>query len=391
MMRILMFVPQYPYPVVGGLEKQAHELAKALLAKGVTVLAVSGRIGPEQPEEECVEGVAVTRTHWAAARWVRFLRSPWGLARVLWTRRHDYEVVHVHQHSWVGLYVVVLAKLLRKPVLVKLPNVGAFGLPGLRRRPFGLIRLRILLWADAIVAMSTESIRELTEVHYPLGRVLRSPNGIRLASPPRPYPLTQDDCAPCRVVFVGRLSEEKGLDVLLEAWQHLRLVSTRPVSLFLWGDGPLASTLKATSARLGLASRVHFAGQVTEAAAALGTMDIFVLASSAEGNSNAVLEAMAAGLPIVATAVGGTPMQVGPEGAAFLCPPGDPQALAAALRRLVEDPALRGATGAAMRRRAEQYFDIDKVADCYLQTYRYLAQGHAEAVWDVGHPLLAQA
>ena len=387
--RVLFFVPQYPFPVLGGLEKQAHQLAKALHGKGLDVKVISGQISAGSAKNEFVDYVPITRIPWSKSRWVRYLRTAWDITWIFWIRRQEFDVLHLHQNSPVSLYVILLTKLLGKPVLTKLPNVGEYGLPGLIKSGFGRLRLRILLKSDAIVAMSAQSMQELRVHNYPTSRVLRVPNGIDLSLMPVCGGGDEVVRGGCRIVFVGRLNEQKQLELLLEAWGILYQSKSRPVTLHLWGDGPLASDLKAQSIRLGIAETVHFEGHVADVTARLPEMDIFVLPSRKEGNSNAVLEAMAAGLPIVATGVGGTPMQVGEEGAPFLCPPGDAPALAEALKRLIDDPALRHATGAAMRRRVEEFFDIVRIADIYHHAYGCLISGRVKDICHAGHPLLS--
>lgn len=389
MIRVLMLVPQYPYPVVGGLEKQAHELATALTGTGMDVRVISGLVANGVTGEEIVEGIRVIRLPWSQSRWVRFLRAPWDIARILWSKRREFEVLHLHQFSPVSLFSIVLARLLGKPVLTKLPNVGDRGLPGLFHQPLGWLRLKILLRSNAIVAMSEQSGLELSTYGFPASRVLRVPNGIDLSRIATSKSSNHSDHTVCRCVFVGRLCEEKQLSTLLDAWRLVRQTCPSPASLHLWGDGPLASELKAHAACLGIAESVHFEGHVDNVPMHLRGMDLFVLSSRVEGNSNAVLEAMAAGLPIVATAVGGTSMQVGEKGVPWLCAPGDPQALANAMKRLIENPPLRTATGAAMRRRAEQYFDVRRIAEIYQQTYWCLAEGRADEIGHLRHPALS--
>ena len=99
MIRVLMVVPQYPYPVVGGLERQSHELSRTLRAAGTDVQVVSGRVTPAQPDIEDVEGIRVHRLPWTARRWLRFLRMPSSLFAALFRLRNSYDVVHLHQHS----------------------------------------------------------------------------------------------------------------------------------------------------------------------------------------------------------------------------------------------------------------------------------------------------
>lgn len=377
--RVLMFVPHYPPPVVGGLEKQAHLLSRTLADDGRAVSVISGRINAQQPPLEELGGVVVRRVWWPQAKALRFLISSMAIGLALWRVRKDVDVVHVHQHSWVGLFVILTSKLLGKPVLTKLPNVAELGIPGLLTMACGSLRKRILFSSDAIVSMSLVSHAELVDAGYPTHRILGVPNGIALnpqsaASGPR------STDARCRVVYVGRLSEEKGIDMLLAAWSVVCVQTRAAATLEIWGDGPLLPSLKALSHALGLSGTVAFMGHVDDVSRRLRDVDIFVLPSRAEGNSNAVLEAMAAGLPVVSTRVGGTPMLVGNEGADFLCDPGEAATLTSLLLRLIEDSELRGALGAAMRRRVETHFDIKRVARIYASAYELLASGRRDHV-----------
>lgn len=383
--RVLMVVPQYPYPIVGGLEKQSHVLSKELTEQGVSVQVLSGKIIPSQPDRERVEGVAVFRMPWPSTKAIRFARSPFDVAAAMLRLRANYDVVHLHQHSWVGLYVILLARLLGKPVLTKMPNVGDYGIPGIRRQFLGGLRIRILRLSDAIVAMSLESRRELEDVGYPVGRVLSVTNGIAVSTVPV---IRSGRSTPVRVVCVGRLDAQKGLDVLLQAWKEARGRLQVPAILELWGKGPLEGSLKDLAAKLGVQEEVVFAGHVDGAPTKLSGADIFVLASRAEGNSNSVLEAMAAGLPIVSTPVGGTPMLVGDVGAPFLCPVGDVGRLSDALARLIEDPDYRVELGTAMRNRISEHFDIRKVALTYRAAYSLLVRGEARSMASLSSALI---
>ena len=388
MPRIMMVVPQYPYPVVGGLERQAHELAKALRELGLDVQAISGCVLPNQPSCEIVEGVTVFRIPWSRKKYVRFLRTPFDLCRVLAAQRQTYDVIHLHQHSWFGLFTILFAKWLKVPILTKLPNVGEFGMPGLVARRFGGLKLAILHSSDVLVAMSRQTLDELRSTHFSSGRVLSTPNGIRLNGVrPVTHSLTSNT-QPCRVVFVGRLSEEKGLDCLLAAWSKVVHAEKFCANLELWGSGPLEAELRRRCDELRLAETVVFRGHVEDVRSQLSEMDIFVLPSHAEGNSNAVLEAMASGLPIVSTCVGGTPMLVGHEGENFLCIPDDVDSLAANMLTLIRDPELRVQVGSSMRRRVERHFDISQVAQTYAAAYRFLAMGLRDRVNEASNPVI---
>lgn len=370
-----MVTPKYPYPVVGGLEKQAHELAKALIAKGLCVRVLSTTFDLRQSASELVDSVPVRRIAWTENRFSRFVLMPLRLLVELLRLRSTADVVHIHQHSPFGLTVIVLALLMRLPVITKIPNVGAYGLPGLRRSLLGRLRVRVLLASDALVAMSTETTSELMAVHYPAQRVLQAPNGIGPSCDATAQICDSGRHDVCRVVFVGRLNPQKRLDTLLRAWAEVVSRTTSAVQLELWGDGPDASAIQAEIQRLAITDSVRMLGHVENVRQRLQSCDIAVLPSTHEGNSNAVLEAMAAGLPVVATPVGGTPMQVGSEGTPLLVPVGNPGLLADRLLMLIENPEARRAFGDAMHKRVAEHFDIDRVADRYICAYEKLRAG----------------
>jgi len=388
-MRILMAVPKYPFPVVGGLERQAHELAKALVQRGHVVHVLSSRFDHRQNYFEMSDGVLVHRVRWVDYRLLRFLLFPFRLAQVLYKLKRNVDVVHVHNLSWFGAFVTLFAKALRLPVITKLPNIGEFGIPGVRREPFGSLHVALLKKSDAIIAMTPESVAELASIGYPSPRVLKVTNGIPLLTANlatvRPH---SPDAA--TAVFVGRISPEKGVIDLLHAWATVKAHAVRPVKLRIIGDGPQEGELKVLVVSLGLGATVEFVGHCGDVAAELAKADLFVLPSYEEGNSNAILEAMRAGLPIIATRVGGGPIQVGGEGERFLVPPGNRQALADRLLELIEDEALRFRLGSAMRARIESLFAIDRIAVIYEQAYELILSGRREQIGQINPGLFSQ-
>jgi len=151
------------------------------------------------------------------------------------------------------------------------------------------------------------------------------------------------------VLAVGRLAAQKGFGTLIEAAARWRDISPEPV-LVIVGEGPLEAELKEQAAALELT--VEFAGLRTDVPSLLATAAVFVLPSAWEGQPLVLQEAMRAGVPIVATRVGGTPALIG-EDAAVLIPPGDPELLADAVRAVLTDPALRARLRAAAVNRAQ--------------------------------------
>jgi len=156
---------------------------------------------------------------------------------------------------------------------------------------------------------------------------------------------------------VGRLHPQKGIATLLDALALLR-DNYPQLHLCLIGTGELHDSLQAQTHSLGLEGMVTFTGVRTDVPRLLAALDVFVLPSLWEGMPNVLLEAMAAGLPIVSTAVGGTPEVIVEGVTGLLVPPGEPTALATALRSLIENPALRLQFGQAGRARAEQEFSL---------------------------------
>jgi glycosyltransferase involved in cell wall biosynthesis len=136
------------------------------------------------------------------------------------------------------------------------------------------------------------------------------------------------------------------------------------------GDGPLREELTALSKKLSLDSHVQFLGMVRDVPALLQRASLYVLSSISEGVSLTILEAMARGLPIVATRVGGTPEAVRDGANGLLVPPGDPRSLAVSLLRLWRDDTLARRLGEAGRLRVLEHFDVRRMVARYEQVYR---------------------
>jgi glycosyltransferase involved in cell wall biosynthesis len=306
--------------------------------------------------------------------------SPFSLAQAICRLKPDVDLVHVHNISWFGAFVTLVAKALGLSVITKLPNIGDVGIPGMRRHPFGGLRIALFKRSDAIIAMTPESMAELASIDYPPARVLKVTNGISPLTAVTTMSSSSSDVV--TAVFVGRLLPQKGLIDLLHAWVSVRARATHPVRLQLIGDGPQADELRTLALALDLGETIEFFGYCGNVPAELAKADLFVLPSYAEGNSNAILEAMRARLPIVATHVGGAPIQVGSEGERFLVPTGDRVALADRLLELIEDETLRLRQGAAMRERIESVFAIDRIAAVYEEAYELILSGRRE---QIGH------
>lgn len=179
------------------------------------------------------------------------------------------------------------------------------------------------------------------------------------------------------VLGAGRFSPEKGFGVLAEAARAI--CEAHPTTgVVLFGEGALRGDLERQVRALNLTNRVVLPGFRTDLDSLIGAADVVVLPSYTEGLPNVALEASAAGVPVVATAVGGTPEAVADGETGFLVPPGNPAALAERVNRLLNAPALRATFGANGRERMRALFTFDAQARAYMELLSALRPARRE-------------
>ncbi|MBP7146646.1 MAG: glycosyltransferase [Acidobacteria bacterium] len=216
--------------------------------------------------------------------------------------------------------------------------------------------------ATHILCNSRRLVQRVAEVERPDGTPVEYLPNLFPLEPAPPHP--DRPSGEWNVVLVANLRPVKRVDVFVRA--AAALAREVPQARFhVAGDGPQRAALEALARELGTASRVVFHGPVGDVPALLAAMDAAVLTSETEGSSNAILEYMAAGLPVIATDTGGNPELVRADNG-VLVPPGDPAALAAALARLTRDPAAVRRMGAASRAIVEREHDAAIVAPLYI-------------------------
>ena len=281
-------------------------------------------------------------------------------------RSHRIEVLHTHNHL-VHHYGAVAARWARIPVVLNT-------LHGTSSLQMSASWTKVLFWFSCLLSRRVVCVDR--QVHDTFRKVYLLPgrrlcvveNGIdlnRFLSIPRR--------APGEVVTfgnIGRLEHVKGHDILLRAFSILRKENPC-VRLRILGDGTLRHDLRGLAENLSISNDVSFEGFSLDAPSFLGSIDVYVISSLSEGLPLTLLEAMAAGLPVVATAVGGVTELVGKAGCGWLCPPANPDALADAMRKALLAPDLT-AIGDRGRVVAGRSYSIERMARDYEDLYSAL-------------------
>ena len=302
------------------------------------------------------------------------LSVAWRLYRLL---RHEHPAI---LHTWM-FHANVLGRILGRLAGVPIIISSERTMGQESRWRYWLNRLTDPL-TDRVVCVSQQVADfAVQEVGIPQHKIVVIPNGINLREFDR-LPAKQQARAALELPYdraligtVARLDPVKRLDVLLQA-----MASVKSVGAVIIGDGPERARLEALRKQLGLVERVRFVGQQSNVPEWLAAMDLFVLSSDWEGMSNALLEAMAASLPVVATAVGGTSGVVdGVTG--LLVPPRDPDALAEAIIALLQDRERAEAMGRAGRERVERYFSVERMVQQTEALYEELIREKMGLEW----------
>jgi glycosyltransferase involved in cell wall biosynthesis len=282
-------------------------------------------------------------------------------------RRLACDVIHSHDDKPL-LYGSLAAKLARIRRHVHTQHHGL--LPQMTPR-----QCRLVAWAgrlaSAFVCVSRDSARYMEATGLPAGRITVLRNGIDLERYPYQGPHPGGPA-----VAVARLSPEKGIANLLRAVARI-MPEIPDFRLEIAGAGPLHADLHQLATELRLDDCVRFLGEVGDISRLLGRASLFVLPSQTEGISLTILEAMARGLPVLTTRVGGNPEIVVNGTTGLLVPAEDPEALGKGLVRLWNDPSASRLMGRAGRRRVETHFDARQMVAQYERMYVSSARGPA--------------
>jgi len=368
-MHILIINSEYP-PIGGGAGNASAHIARQLVKLGQQVTVLTARYG-DLAREQDDHGVRVLRLpalrrkadRSTAAEQMAFMFSAalLGLPLVLRLRPHvalAFFGAPSGAATWFWSFFVSL------PYVVALRGGDV---PGFRPYDFARVHKRLApllrrVWrrAAAVVANS-QGLRALGHAFEPKVPIAVIPNGVDLEQ----FKVAERQWQPPRLLFVGRVVYQKGLDILLDALSALK---DKSWTLDIVGDGPRREKLQAQAHELGIADRLNFLGwqNGAELVRRYADANLFVYPSRHEGMPNAVLEAMASGLPVLATHIAGNEELVAHEETGLLVATEDVDALHAALSELLGDANERKRMGAAARKRVETQYSWQRVSKEYL-------------------------
>ena len=413
-------------PSVGGAEKQAFAQGRSLREKGYETTVVTFRHDRTWPQRELIEGVPVIRVAGTILggreklprplQKLAYLLAMLVMGWTLWRHRQRYDILHVYQLSLLALPAALVCHLVGKPMLVAVRSADSGKATSSHNKTSLLVgpldattpwlqvderlqangrrvkarsdlevlagmgkpvirSLSSLLHSNhaVVIILSSRMKSSLTEHGFNLPAVQLIPNGVDIT---RFSPAHVDNSIDGReqiVVCVSKLRYEKGIDVLLQAW-HLVHQQAPQARLIIVGNGGLQFQLECMAKALGIANSVEFAGLQTDVPTQFHRGGLAVLPSRFEGMPNALLEAMACGLPCVATRVSGSEeiIQHGVNG--LLVEPEDYRGMAQALLTLLHDPLLAQKYGQAARETVERHYSFEQVMDRYVELYQRIAE-----------------
>jgi glycosyltransferase involved in cell wall biosynthesis len=363
---------------VGGGERVAVEIATRLDPERFESVLTTTRarggvdLDPSEP-------VAASKVEASGIRLIELGRrstldlGAWSpLVRLL--RRERFDVLHSHKFG-SNVWGTLIGRLARVPVIIAHEHSWPFDGQPLRRV---LDRELISRGSNVIVAVSAQDRRRMIEIEgVRPDKVLFVPNGIPRRSRRGTDVRADLGIPPDAPVIgtVGLLRPEKALDLLIRAAAPL-LPEMSELRVLIAGDGPDKEPLRELARRHGMADRVMLIGFRDDVPDVLAALDVAVSSSVSEGGPLAVMEFMEAARPIVATRVGGVPDLIDDGVHGLLVPPGDTDALTAALRRVLADRDAARRMGERARERRSREFDIDVAVGRFESLYERLRAGH---------------
>ncbi len=373
--RVAMIIQAY-HPHVGGAERQLMALVPLLQDHGVEVHILTRRYPGLKPYE-VIGGAPVHRLPIPGPKPVASLFFT--LAALPLLRRLRPHVLHAHELLSPTTTAVAAKRLFSVPIVAKVLSGGKQGdVDKLQHKPFGQKRLTTFRHqVDAFITISQEIDEELAAIDIPVEKRVFIPNGVDTdrfspASLQAKQALRTQLRLPVGPIalFMGRLVPQKGLDQLINIWPEV--LATHPqATLLIVGTGEKEAALRQMAG-----ANIHFAGRIDDVIPYLQTADLFILPSSHEGLSNALLEAMVSGLPSIATNVGGAPDVIVHDERGWLVPTKDQDSLRDAIILLLADNKRRAKFSLLGRDYILQNYSLPLTAKRLVNLYRRVQQPH---------------
>ena len=376
------------WPLVGGAEIMAARLANGLHARGATTTILTARWQTDWPAEIEHHGVRVLRLANPQARVWGTWRYMQALGRWLRQHRSQFDLVYVSMLKHDAYAALAAARGEQWPVVLRAEGAGLTGDCHWQLEANCGSRIkRQCQRAHAFIAPSPAIERELIVSGYARPRIHYVPNGVAIPEARDAASRSQaradlaeadaslaiGQVAPL-VVYTGRLHAMKGLDFLVRAWPRV-LARLPDARLWLVGDGPHRAELNDLIGHLGLWGFVYLAGPFDDVEDFLRAADVFVLPSLEEGMSLALLEAMAMGLPVVASAIAANEAIVENGVTGRLAPARDSDRLADVIVELLENRDVAQRLGEAGRHHVSQRYSLDRMVSEHLELFEQLLGG----------------
>ncbi len=338
------------------------------------------------PRVSEVEGTPVMRVRVNVASRLSKLMAALRTVRFFLAERHTFELVHLHGFSQKSILMVVLARLFGKRIMLTIHTAGSD--EAVAARQLGWLTYWAYRQADLYLAISSRIAHNYLAAGLPPTKVKLAPNGLDVA---RFHPPTRQQRQVARqalaplsddlywILFVGFFSREKCPDVLFDAWLRLAELGAPPTGLIFVGetdseyhevDKALAAAITARAADLGVGDRVRFTGPMANVESAYHAADIFVMPSSREAFGMVLVEAMASGLPVVASRIEQVTDEIVDDGVTgILVEPRDPEALAEAILRVLRQPAEASRLGAHARETVVSRYGLEAARQRWTEAY----------------------
>ena len=380
-MRVLMFATYFP-PHYSGAAKQGLALAKELRTRGHLIEFVTIRRGNDPYEDEH-EGFKVWRLNMGGGSKHQEFRFWWNFFWFLVRHRKDFDILHSHGAYYFNSIVGPLAMLVGWKSLVK-ASMANNDLFGLKTSVFGHMHHLFLKTVNAYVAISRDLEGEFYRAGLPKERVYYIPNGVDTI---RFHPIDADEKSSLRAALdlplehplaltVGVFDQRKNIGWLMEQWAKNDAFGTGAVLLAIGPqsredpDGRFLNSLRKLAAKK--PGILRLMDQVEDIERYYQVADLFVLPSTNEGMPNVVLEAMASGLPCVATKVSGTKELVRDGETGYTFEVGDPTSLRQAVFKILNNG--KGSFGHRGRKTVEEKHSLTVLAECYEVLYQNLVK-----------------